>query len=156
MLSLDISRESFQRSKNYSGLRQQHGRVINESELNEGSDIAAEELRRAIQDVICNSGTPDDGFRVSFAGPGIPAGYDFLLDRGSYYIGGRRYDCFGSTFLTQPDWLQHAADIVSRDLELPGRIGSREAGPCHLQELPLSDTQLQLTVLCIHKAILQR
>lgn len=114
MLSLDISRESFQRSKNYTGLRQQHGRVLNESELNEGSDIAAEELRRAIQDVICSSGTPDDGFRVSL-NPAL-AGYDFDLAAGTYYIGGRRYDCFGSTFLTQPDWLQFSNDIDLPDV----------------------------------------
>lgn len=110
MLSLDISRESFRRSKNYTGLRQQHGRVINESELNEGSDIAAEELRRAIQDVICSSGTPDDGFRVSIAA--APAVYDFDLSPGTYYIGGRRYDCYGGTFLTQPDWIQQEHDIA--------------------------------------------
>lgn len=111
MLSLDISRESFQRSKNYTGLRQQQGRIPLESELNEGSDIAAEELRRAIQDVICSSGTPDDGFRVSFVDE-TPAAYDFQLDPGTYYIGGRRYDCFaGTTFLSQPDWMQMASDV---------------------------------------------
>ena len=48
MLSLDISRESFQRGKNYSSLRQQQGRLPLDSELNEGSDILADELRRAI------------------------------------------------------------------------------------------------------------
>ncbi|MGJ8616644.1 MAG: right-handed parallel beta-helix repeat-containing protein [Sulfitobacter sp.] len=112
MLSLDISRESFQRSKNFSGLRQQQGRVPLESELNEASDIAAEELRRTIQDVICNSGTPDDGFRVSFADD-TPEEYDFTLAQGTYYIGGRRYDCYaGTTFLNQPDWLQLPHDAA--------------------------------------------
>ncbi|MGJ8628235.1 MAG: DUF6519 domain-containing protein [Sulfitobacter sp.] len=112
MLSLDISRESFQRSNNFSGLRQQQGRVPLEAELNEASDIAAEELRRTIQDVICNSGTPDDGYRVSF-GDDTPASYDFALAQGTYYIGGRRYDCYaGTTFLNQPDWLQLPHDAA--------------------------------------------
>jgi len=110
MLSLDISRESFQRKKNYTGLRQQQGRIPLDSELNEGSDIAAEELRRAIQDVICSSGTPDDGFKVSFAEEGLEQ-YEFELAPGTYYIGGRRYDCFaGTTYLTQTDWLQIVSD----------------------------------------------
>ena len=109
MLSLDISRDSFQRSKNFSGLRQQQGRIPLDSELNESSDILAEELRRAIKDVICNSGTPDNGFLISNVDP---VSYNFDVQHGSYFIGGVRYDWLANaTFLTQPDWLQILSDL---------------------------------------------
>ena len=112
MLSLDISRDSFQRSKNYSSLRQQQGRVPLDSELNEATDILAEELRRAIQEVICASGTPNDGFRITFPDDAAVAAYDFAIAAGSYYIGGLRYDMPAPARLrSQPDWLQIALDL---------------------------------------------
>jgi len=112
MLSLDISRDSFQRPKNYSGLRQQQGRIPLDSELNEGADIIAEELRRAIKDVICNSGTPDDGFRIENVDVIDGDSYSFDIAAGTYYIGGVRYDAVSATtFLTQPDWLQLELDL---------------------------------------------
>ena len=112
MLSLDISRESFQRAKNYSSLRQQQGRLPLDSELNEGADILADELRRAIKDIICSSGTPDDGFRISFASAAAIAAYDFSIDNGTYYVGGVRYDSLREhTFFDQPDWLQMEQDL---------------------------------------------
>jgi uncharacterized protein DUF6519 len=113
MLSLDISRDSFQRAKNYSSLRQQQGRLPLDSELNEGADILADELRRAIKDVICTSGTPDDGFRISFASEAIAA-YDFSIRGGTYYIGGLRYDSLADhSFFDQPDWLQMEQDLTT-------------------------------------------
>lgn len=112
MLSLDISRDSFQRPKNYSGLRQQQGRIPLDSELNESADILAEELRRAIRDVICNSGTPDDGFLVSNVTVIDSESFTFDIAAGTYYIGGVRYDALNeSTFLTQPDWMQLEFDL---------------------------------------------
>lgn len=111
MLSLDISRHSFQRPKNFTGMRWQQGRIPLESEMNEGVDIAAEELRRAIKDVICNSGTPDDGFLVSNVAV-VGDAIDFDIAAGTYYVGGRRYDMLApGTFLTQPDWLQIMLDL---------------------------------------------
>ena len=95
------------------------------SELNEGSDILSDELRRAIRDVICCSGTPDDGFRISFADAAGIAAYDFSIDEGTYYIGGVRYDMLADcTFLTQPDWLQITLDLQP----LPTRPATQPGG----------------------------
>ncbi|WP_118136116.1 right-handed parallel beta-helix repeat-containing protein [Oceanicella sp. SM1341] len=123
MLSLDLSRDSFQRPKNFTGMRWQQGRIPLDSEMNEGADIAAEELRRAIRDVICASGTPDDGFRVS--APRVTDGaIDFDIARGTYYIGGLRYDMLApARFLAQPDWLQLPLDLAP--LPAPPQGGTR-------------------------------
>jgi hypothetical protein len=117
MQSLDISRDSFQRDKNYSRLKQQQGRIPLDSEANEALSINAEELRRSIHDLICHSGTPDNGFKISFPAEAEDLEeryrlYDFDISKGTYYIGGERYDNVqDSTFLTQGDWLQVAIDI---------------------------------------------
>ncbi|WP_270731630.1 DUF6519 domain-containing protein [Shimia sp. Alg240-R146] len=111
----DITRESFQRAKNYVSLRQQQGRVPLDSELNEGTDLQAEELRRMVQDLICAGGTPDDGFKISVTGDDADgdglfeglADYDFDIAKGTFWIGGRRYDNLtNTTLMQQPDWLQ--------------------------------------------------
>ena len=117
MQSLDISRDSFQRDKNYSRLKQQQGRIPLDSEANEALSISAEELRRSIHDLICHSGTPDNGFKISFPTEAIDLEeryrlYNFDISKGTYYIGGERYDNLqDSSFLTQGDWLQIGLDI---------------------------------------------
>ncbi|MEM9332140.1 MAG: DUF6519 domain-containing protein [Pseudomonadota bacterium] len=130
MLSLDITRDSFQRGKNYVSLRQQQGRIPLDSELNEGTDLQAEELRRAIQDLICACGTPDDGFKITMPNEDADNNgildslsiYDFNISQGTYWIGGKRYDnLFDTTYLTQSDWLQIQ--------EGPNTLPSLPAGP---------------------------
>lgn len=123
MLSLDISRNSFQRPKNFTGMRWQQGRIPLDSEMNEGVDLAADELHRAIKDVICNSGTPDDGFLLSNVTVTENA-VNFDIARGTYYIGGLRYDMLeGSSFLTQPDWLQISLDLAPPPAPPPNDAG---------------------------------
>lgn len=117
MQSLDISRDSFRRDKNYSRLKQQQGRIPLDSEANEALSISAEELRRSIHDLICYSGTPDNGFKISFPAEAEDLEeryrlYNFDISKGTYYIGGERYDNLqDSSFLTQGDWLQVQIDI---------------------------------------------
>ena len=114
MLSLDLTRDSFRPKQNYTKLRQQSGRVALESEFNEAIDIIGEQLRRTIKDVICDSGSPDDGFKIS-ALQSPSNVYDFAISKGTYYIGGLRFDCSkDTTFLSQPDWLQ-----ISTNPDLP-------------------------------------
>lgn len=59
-MKTQISRNSYQPGKGYSGVFQQMGRMITDADWNEQSQISRERLVQALQDVI-GSGTPEQG-----------------------------------------------------------------------------------------------
>ena len=107
MSTKDISRFLFQPDKRYSSVRMQQGRVILDSDWNESERIDDEEVRRTLIDLMCSKGTSNQGFLVgNVTLPGKVASYDFGLQKGSFFIGGLRFETNDETFLEQTDWLQ--------------------------------------------------
>jgi len=119
MSTSDISRNLFQPKKHYSAVNLQQGRVIVDSDWNEGVALRTEDVRATLLDITCAHGSPNDGMLVSGASvvtdfDVTPAGgtnntdtIDFDIAAGSYYLGGLRLVVeTGETFLTQSDWLQ--------------------------------------------------
>ena len=105
MAMQDISRFLLQPDKHYSSVHLQQGRVIVDSDWNERANIAAEELRSTVLDIVCSRGTPNEGMLISSAA--MPASYDFDVAVGSYYLGGLRFAVeTAESFLAQSDWLQ--------------------------------------------------
>ena len=112
MSTKDISRFLLQPEKRYSGVRMQQGRVLLDSDYNEGAQLDDDDARRTLLDILCAKGTPNSGFLV-----GTPAedSFDFSIGAGSFYLGGLRFDSLAEppeTFLTQHDWLQIDVDSV--------------------------------------------
>lgn len=122
MSAHDISRFLFQPHKRYTGVRMQQGRVILDSDWNEGERIDDEDARQAQLELICSRGTPNEGFLVSdvteasvvpVPGANPQATYDFEWALGSFYLGGLRFQTAANPperFLRQQDWLQVDAD----------------------------------------------
>jgi hypothetical protein len=111
-MSEDISRFLFQPEKRYSSVRMQQGRVVLDSDWNEGERINAEETRRILVETVCANGTPNDGFSVKDV-TRAESTYDFALGDGSFYLGGLRFEINSKAerFLSQADWLQIDADL---------------------------------------------
>ncbi|MFD7258426.1 DUF6519 domain-containing protein [Streptomyces sp. NPDC059874] len=109
-MAIDLSRAAHSGRKGYQGTRLQMGRVLSDDDFNAGHEIAEEERRHALADLIGPAGTPDGGFRVT--NPQITNGrVDFTLAPGTLYLGGLRLETDGTeTFQTQLDWLQQSAD----------------------------------------------
>ncbi len=125
MTAEDISRFLFQPQKRYTSVRMQQGRVLLDSDWNEYESIEREEARHTLLDLLCAKGTSNQGFRAgepedervtlpaTTDGGEIPTAesietYNFSIDRGSFYLGGLRFEAGSSaeTFLKQSDWLQ--------------------------------------------------
>ncbi|MGH8563221.1 MAG: DUF6519 domain-containing protein [Gammaproteobacteria bacterium] len=134
MSAKDISRFLFQPLKRYSSVRMQQGRVMLDSDWNEGERIHDEEARRILAETVCAKGTPNEGFLVqditdtTVTEPPAPGEefppsketYDFALGSGSFYLGGLRFEVVPQIvaegpdlerFLSQTDWLQIDADL---------------------------------------------
>ncbi len=105
MTSTDISRLLLQPKKHYAGSRLQQGRVILDSDFNEGAQLGDEEKRRILRDVIGPTGSPDDGFAVALevgdevipqavsynGGPAVDV-LAYRLRPGTIYVGGLRFE----------------------------------------------------------------
>ena len=86
----DFSRLTFDRTKHYSGVLMQQGRVLTDADWNEQVDILLHQLRTTTRDIIGWHGTVDahgeapggDGFRITQERNGIRIG------RGRYYVNG--------------------------------------------------------------------
>ncbi|MET9761306.1 DUF6519 domain-containing protein [Streptomyces sp. NPDC006372] len=105
-MAIDLSRAGHDRRKQYQGTRMQMGRVLLDDDLNTGAEIAEDDRRRALADVIGACGTPDGGFLPTNPVVG-PDGLDFTLGAGILYLGGLRLETDGTeTFRAQDDWLQ--------------------------------------------------
>lgn len=135
MTTADITRFLFQPHQ-YVGARSQQGRVLLDSDVNEGASLAAEDLRRILFDVIGPHGSPDDGFtvlagigdeipirNVAFNGAaGVPC-LDYQLAMGALYVAGLRFEHAarpgseppaGDPVLFQRDFLTLDASLAPR------------------------------------------
>lgn len=83
-----------------------------EADLNEAQEIATEEVRKEALDVVGPSGTPDNGYKVSFP-PGAPSKADFDVSMGTMYVGGLRVAQANAAlhYLTQPEWLDRPSEV---------------------------------------------
>jgi hypothetical protein len=91
----------------------QQGRVTLEADWNEAQQIAGEELRKETLDIVGPSGTPDNGYQISFTGPnGQPATPpDFFIEPGTMYVGGVRVQLDATLqYSQQQEWLDHTGD----------------------------------------------
>ncbi|PZV11713.1 MAG: hypothetical protein DCF22_13820 [Leptolyngbya sp.] len=86
----DRARVSYDANQQYRAVVAQQGRVSTEADWNEAQQIASEEQREELIDIIGSSGTPDDGYRVLETGspPSLP--FDFSVQQGTMYVGGMR------------------------------------------------------------------
>src|SRR5215471_17096701 len=64
MPNQDISRWLLQTRKHYVAARLQQGRVLLDSDANDGGNLAAEQRRRALLDVFGPKGSRDQGFSL--------------------------------------------------------------------------------------------
>ncbi|MDC0672881.1 right-handed parallel beta-helix repeat-containing protein [Nannocystis radixulma] len=124
MATQDISRFLFQLKKHYSGARMQKGRVILDSDFNEGEMLDDESQRAIVAEVVGRHGSPDAGFTIGNVATTVA--YDFTIAAGTYYLGGMRQEIALSgtplapqRFATQSNWQQYRRDDVGKP-GLPG------------------------------------
>lgn len=91
-MKTQISRISFQHDKRYSGVYQQQGRMITDSDWNELNDIMRARMADALKDII---GSGARGFRVAANGAIIP---------GEIYVDGIRAEILDSEYAKQRDF----------------------------------------------------
>lgn len=78
MSNNDISRFLFQPAKHYTGMRMQQGRVLLDSDYNEGASHSEEDQRKTLLDLIGPQGTPDTGFAIGRLGLNRPGATVFF------------------------------------------------------------------------------
>ena len=85
----DFTRNTFDRSKHFSRVLKQQGRVELDSDFNEAMDILLYHQRMVSSDLIGQHGTPlvadgtEGGFHIQM---NDPAGENFSIGRGRYYV----------------------------------------------------------------------
>lgn len=122
MGTFDISRINFDKTKHYSSVRMQQGRVLTDDDWNENERIEEEEQRQSRVDIIGPYGTPDDGFLIK--NPTCPDGkhINFDINPGTIHLGGLRLELETlETYRTQKDWLQQPANFFKAP-ELDGKV----------------------------------
>jgi hypothetical protein len=104
----DRARRSFDADQQYRAVVMQQGRVFVEADWNENQEILGETVRAETLDIVGPSGTPDDGYAISFPNP-LPANwipFDFAIKHGTMYVGGLRvFLPTDATYFIQPDWI---------------------------------------------------
>lgn len=113
----DISGEFHDRRKNCSGLRAQQGRVLTDGDFNAALDIVDDALETLVRTMVCAAGSPDDGFRITGAGPATLDApfdvdtFDMTIAPGSFVLGGRAHLLrTAQTFLRQDNWVSLPLD----------------------------------------------
>jgi hypothetical protein len=107
----DRARISYDAKQQYRAVVAQQGRVTLEADLNEAQQIASEEQREALIDIIGSSGTPDDGYRVLETGSQPSPSFDFSVQQGTMYVGGIRAVLPNKIeYSKQLDWLDWVGD----------------------------------------------
>jgi hypothetical protein len=109
MGTFDISRINFDKTKHYSSVRMQQGRVLTDDDWNENARIENEIQRESNTDIIGPFGSPDDGFKINNLR--LDAGLiNFDILAGTLYLGGLRLVLETlETYRLQKDWLQQPA-----------------------------------------------
>ncbi len=110
----DFSRSTFKRSKHYSGVRMQQGRVQMDADWNEQADIFTHLSQTAARDIIGYSGAPEahPGFGVTATADGS----DVTIAAGRYYVDGMLCENEADVqYSGQPDYPNPTAirDILS-------------------------------------------
>jgi hypothetical protein len=108
----DRARRTLDETKQYRRVVPQQGRVILEADLNEASEIASEDVRREVLDIVGPAGVPSDpltdadGTGYAIANP-VLASREFSIGKGAIYVGGWRVvqPDAGLHYAAQPDWL---------------------------------------------------
>ncbi len=146
MSTKDISRFLFQPRKHYVGMRMQQGRVLLDSDHNEGAWHDDEDQRRTLLDLIGPQGSPDLGFflgildgtefvplepgqsvtltSIFFNGAALPSPVpNYYVLPGSMFVGGLRYE------LEQAEHIAFQNDFLEvRASDLPAEVPSGEFG----------------------------
>jgi Family of unknown function (DUF6519) len=98
----DISRDTFDARKHYSGVVMQQGRVQVDADWNEQQSISRHRVDTETKDVVGISGAPlhDAGFQIS-----TPDGKALIIGIGRYYVGGLLCENENAVdYLLQPDF----------------------------------------------------
>lgn len=110
-MSSDRARVSFDANQQYRTVVAQQGRVTLEADWNEAQQIASEEQREELLDLIGSSGTPDDGYRVLETGTPPASAFDFSVRQGTMYVGGVRVTLPKEVkYSQQSEWLDRKGD----------------------------------------------
>jgi hypothetical protein len=72
MTTQDISRFLLQPAKHYAATRLQQGRILLDSDFNEGAALAEEDQRRLVLDLVGTEASPDAGFSIGQPFPASP------------------------------------------------------------------------------------
>ncbi|MCC6368248.1 MAG: hypothetical protein IT165_32380 [Bryobacterales bacterium] len=100
----DRDRLSYDGRQKYRSVVAQQGRVTVPADFNEAQEIAGEESREELLDIVGRVGTPDNGYEISFSNPS--PSFDFQVGKGTMYVGGLRVEAGANfTYLKQSDFL---------------------------------------------------
>jgi len=100
----DFSRRTFDKSKHYSSVQMQQGRVQIDADWNEQADIFHHHLRTETQDFIGGDGVPvgNQGYTIRVAGT---MNDNLSISAGRYYVNGLLFENESDVlFTTQPDY----------------------------------------------------
>jgi Family of unknown function (DUF6519) len=110
-MSSDRARVSYDANQQYRAVVAQQGRVTLEADWNEAQQIASEEQREELLDLIGPSGTPDDGYRVPETGTPPASAFNFSVQQGTMYVGGIRATLPKEVqYSQQSEWLDWKGD----------------------------------------------
>ena len=105
----DRARNSYDLRQLYRSVVMQQGRVQVEADWNEAQFINSEEIRNEALDFVGPSGTPDNGYAITFPSTFPP--FDFEVSGGIMYVGGVRVWALKPIqYGQQSDWLDAAID----------------------------------------------
>lgn len=115
----DIARRTYDAGRQYRRVIAQQGRAVIEADLNEAQEITTEEIRKEALDIVGPAGTPDDGYKITFAEPEEGAPVDVHIGPGTMYVGGMRVElpAPGVFYTKQHEWLDGLPPAPSSSYE---------------------------------------
>lgn len=120
-MKTQISRDSFNRDKRYSGVYLQQGRMITDADWNEETEISRQRLADALADAVTSGVPRDNGLKLEAV-----AGQPLRLRRGRVYAGGVGALVTGTQAdPAQPFGLNQQADLPLPDGAVPPAVGYR-------------------------------
>ena len=136
----DRARNSYQREQRFRSVIQQQGRVALEADWNEQRALDDADEQAYLTDIIGETGTPDDGFKVG--PPAAAKAYDFAVGPGTMYVGGvRAFAPAAIGYFKQPDWLTGPQSVLDFVTGNPVASPTRELVALWLQEAEVSATE---------------
>lgn len=120
-MKTQISRDSFDRDKRYSGVYLQQGRMITDADWNEGTEISRQRLDDALADAVTSGVPRENGLQLEAV-----AGQPLRLRRGRVYAGGAGALVTGTQAdPAQPFGLNQQADLPLPDGVTPPAVSYR-------------------------------